>query len=204
MMKSSTLFLITIFLSEVGYSQTKTYVEEIVSWQKELDDHFRNEEESPLEKRDLKKFSGLEFYPIDSTYRVKARFLRTPASLPFNMPTTTERLPIYVKYGEATFTLGDKEFVLPIYQSQTLLNMEEMEDYLFLPFTDNTNAIETYGGGRYLDLKIPDGDYIIIDFNKAYNPYCAYNTRYSCPIPPKENNLSVEIRAGVKDWSEKH
>ena len=76
----------------------------------------------------------------------------------------------------------------------------EYEDYLFLPFTDKTNGDSSYGGGRYLDLKLPEGDSIIIDFNQAYNPYCAYNDKYSCPVPPKSNNLDIEVLAGVKTF----
>ncbi|MCK5678470.1 MAG: DUF1684 domain-containing protein, partial [Flavobacteriaceae bacterium] len=91
---------------------------------------------------------------------------------------------------------------LEIYQNQKLILTTDYEDYLFLPFTDKTNGESTYGGGRYLDLKIPDGDTTVIDFNKAYNPYCAYNHKYSCPIPPKANQLDVEINAGVKAYEE--
>ena len=199
-MKTLTLLLSAILWSGMTSAQTDPYKAEILKWQREMDEQLMDKEESPLGKKELKQFKGLDYYAIDSTFRVKARFVRTPNELPFNMPTTTERLPIYVKYGEAIFTLGGKEFTLPLYQSQTLLNVDAMEDYLFLPFTDDTNALETYGGGRYLDLSIPEGDFIIIDFNKAYNPYCAYNERYSCPIPPKANRLDIEIRAGVKDW----
>ena len=75
-------------------------------------------------------------------------------------------------------------------------------DYLFLPFTDLTSGVDTYGGGRYIDQKIPEGNSIIIDFNQSYNPYCAYNPRYSCPIPPPENDLLIEIMAGVKDFKQ--
>jgi uncharacterized protein (DUF1684 family) len=87
--------------------------------------------------------------------------------------------------------------MLNVYQSHTLREKEGYKDYLFLPFTDLTNGNETYGSGRYIDLRIPERETIIIDFNKAYNPYCAYNYGYACPIPPKENKLKVEIRAGV-------
>ena len=79
-----------------------------------------------------------------------------------------------------------------------LLDDEEFVDYLFLPFTDLTNGEATYAGGRYIDLAIPDGDTLIIDFNKSYNPYCAYNKKYSCPIVPKVNHLEIDINAGVK------
>ena len=79
----------------------------------------------------------------------------------------------------------------------------EYSNHLFIPFNDITNGVETYDAGRYIDLEIPKGDTIIIDFNKAYNPYCAYNDGYSCPIPPEENNLEVEVKAGVMAF-EKH
>ena len=96
------------------------------------------------------------------------------------------------------FDLKGKPFKLNIYQNQDLIKKEGFEDYLFLPFLDNTNGEESYGGGRYIDMRIPDGDTIIVDFNSAYNPYCAYNEKYSCPIVPRENYLDTEVRAGVK------
>ena len=96
------------------------------------------------------------------------------------------------------FDLKEKPFKLNIYQNQDLIKKEGFEDYLFLPFLDNTNGEESYGGGRYIDMRIPDGDTIIVDFNSAYNPYCAYNEKYSCPIVPRENYLDTEVRAGVK------
>ena len=87
-----------------------------------------------------------------------------------------------------------------IYQNLELISKPEYVDYLFVPFTDLTNGKGSYSGGRYIDTRIPPGKKIVLDFNKAYNPYCAYNGKYSCPIPPEENHLEVEIRAGVKDF----
>jgi uncharacterized protein (DUF1684 family) len=78
---------------------------------------------------------------------------------------------------------------------------EAYVDYLFLPFSDATNGNETYSGGRYIDLRIPTSDSVLIDFNKAYNPYCAYNPKYSCPIVPKQNRLPIPVRAGVKAFT---
>ncbi len=195
-------FYVALFLPVICYriAIAQSYKEEIKAWQKELNEHFVDENESPLGKKDRKKFNGLDFFPIDSSYRIVAQFIRTPNELPFNMPTTTDRLPVYVKYGEVTFELKGKTVVLPLYKSQTLLDTDARMDYLFLPFTDETNGIETYGGGRYLDLEVPKSNELIIDFNKSYNPYCAYNADYSCPIPPKENHIPVEINAGVKSW----
>jgi uncharacterized protein (DUF1684 family) len=119
------------------------------------------------------------------------------------MLTTTSRLAKYVKYGEATFKLDGKEDQLNIYQSLSLREKPAYKDYLFLPFTDETSGKESYSGGRYIDLTIPKGNKIIIDFNKAYNPYCAYNHKYSCPIPPKGNHLNIAIKAGVKRYQKK-
>jgi uncharacterized protein len=173
------------------------YLQEIRQYQQELNDSYRSPEKSPLEPEDLKEFSGLPFFPIDSGYRIEARFVRTPGSKPFKMPTSTSRLPIYEKYGEAHFELHGQKIVLPLYQSHELRTKAEYKNHLFLPFKDLTNGNESYGGGRYLDVSIPEGDTILLDFNKAYNPYCAYSSRYSCPIPPKENRLRIHIRAGV-------
>lgn len=114
------------------------------------------------------------------------------------MQTTTDRLPTYEKYGEAIFELNGKTITLSIYQSHDLRETEKYKNHLFLPFTDLTNGHETYGGGRYLNLSIPTGDTIVIDFNKAYNPLCAYNAKYYCPIPPKSNALQLPIQAGIK------
>src|SRR5690606_21025371 len=116
----------------------------------------------------------------------------------FEMPTTTERKPKYKKYGELTFVLLADTLKLSIYQNIGLITKPGYENYLFLPFKDLTNGKESYGGGRYLDLRIPQDSTLVLNFNLAYNPYCAYNHHYSCPIPPYENHLNVEIPVGVK------
>lgn len=175
-------------------------VESAREFQREINAEFRSPKKSPLSDQDRRTFRGLEFFPIDTNYVVKAKFVRTPSESPFAMRTTTDRVPIYVKYGEAYFTLKGKKYKLDLYQSQSLLSDPEYYDYLFLPFTDKTNGETTYSGGRYLDLRIPEGDSIILDFNKAYNPYCAYSGDYSCPIPPEENDLDLAIPAGVKKF----
>ena len=152
---------------------------------------------SPLTKADFKKFSSLEFFPINTSLYVEAKFIRTLNEEPFEMLTTTSRVAIYVKYGEAHFSIDDKGFQLNIYQNQELIKQEKYKSSLFLPFTDTTNGKESYVVGRYIDLEKPKGETIIIDFNQAYNPYCAYNDKYSCPVPPKENHLDIAINAGV-------
>ena len=192
----STLMILPVLTS--AQSDNPAYFQETQHYQQELNDEYADAKTSPLLPRDRRDFTGLPFYPIDTQYRVTARFVRTPGSRSFVMPTSTPRRAIYEKYGEVHFTLHDIAYQLPVYQSRALRETEEYRDHLFLPFTDLTSGNETYGGGRYLDLAIPQGDTVVIDFNKAYYPYCAYNSKYSCPIPPKENNLLVAIRAGVR------
>lgn len=171
-----------------------------VAYQQQLNKEYANPEESPLTKADLKKFSALDFYPVDKDYCVEAKFVRTPNEKPFEMPTTTARKPQYVKYGELYFTLQGKECRLDIFQNIELVKQDKYKKHLFLPFTDLTSGNGSYGGGRYIDLEQPEGHIMTIDFNKAYNPYCAYNHKYSCPIPPAQNDLKVEVKAGVKEY----
>ncbi len=176
-------------------------IQEVQDFQNELNEHFTNSETSILLPEDLENFTGLQFYPINLDFRVNAEFVRTPNEVPFLMPTTTDRLPEYIKYGELHFLLEDSLMVLNVYQN--LHPKEGYEDYLFLPFTDLTSGDGSYGGGRYIDLFIPEGNEMVLDFNKAYNPYCAYNAAYSCPIPPEENDLKIRIEAGVRHFKNK-
>lgn len=197
-MKNIILFIMFLITATV-FSQRDELMTEIRTIQKELNEHYANPKTSILLPEDLKEFKGLSFYPIDLKFRVEAEFLRTPDEKPFLMPTSTERTPEYVKFGEAHFTIDDEDFVLSLFQN-TRLTEDGDNNHLFLPVTDLTSGDGSYGGGRYLDLDIPEDNKIIIDFNKAYNPYCAYNPTYSCPIPPIENDLLIRIEAGVKDF----
>ena len=195
------LIIITILLLNISLAAQNTkQIKDAQKFQSKLNKEFASKEKSPLTEEDLKTFKALDFFEIDTNYIVTAKLKFYENSKPFKMQTTTDRLPIYKIYATATFKIKGVEHTLHIYQNQKLLITTDFEDYLFLPFTDKTNAVSTYGGGRYIDLKIPDGDTVVIDFNKAYNPYCAYNGKYSCPIPPKANNLNVEINAGVKAY----
>ncbi len=188
-----------LIVSTIGCAQEKelTHTEEIEEFQYEMNVHYADKKTSPLKKEDRKKFRSLKFFPIDESYRIVADFVRTPYEPIFEMQTSTDRKPLYTQYGIATFTIDEKELSLRVYQNQKLMLDPEYEDYLFIPFNDLTNGNETYDAGRYIDLEITNENTIVIDFNKAYNPYCAYNEKYSCPIPPRENDLVVEIKAGV-------
>ena len=195
-MKITVLLFLMVF--SIGCAQEKQMINAETEWQKEMNADFKDATKSPLKDKDRKDFTGLDFYKFDSTYVVTAKLTRTPDAKPFKMKTTTERRPDYVQFGVVTFNLKGKEYQLNIYQNLGLLDKEGYEDYLFLPFLDNTNGNGSYSGGRYTEARIPEGDTIVIDFNTAYNPYCAYNEKYSCPIVPRANYLDLEIEAGVK------
>jgi uncharacterized protein (DUF1684 family) len=181
------------------FSQTDTAViNDTKRFQKELISEYQNPSTSPLSSKAKKTFKGIHFYAIDTKYAVNAKFVRTLNEKPFQMTTSSGMRKTYVKYAEVIFTLDEKEYKLNVYQSQDLLQSPEYKDYLFIPFTDATSGDETYEGGRYIDLNIPKGDHIIINFNEAYHPYCAYTEGYNCPIPPAENTLPVKVEAGVR------
>ena len=178
------------------------YHNEIQAERDSINRVFSDPEKSILLPRDLKTFQGLPFYDIEEKYRVKCNFTKIDDAEPFRMQTSTTRLPVYKPYGVLTFVLDGKTHQLTVYQNLELIKKEEYKNYLFIPFTDLTSGNESYGGGRYLDTtteEVESGDFYL-DFNRCYNQYCAYNPNYSCPIPPQENHLDVEIRAGVKNW----
>ncbi|MBC8301513.1 MAG: DUF1684 domain-containing protein [Pelagibacterales bacterium] len=196
-------FLLVLFslLLILNCENKKRYDKSFTPFQKEMNEFFKDASISPLKEKDLKTFKGLDFFAFDSSYVVNADLTRTPEEKSFKMKTTTDRLPEYIKYGIVTFDLFNKSYSLNIYKNLEDINKEGYREYLFLPFLDDTNGFESYGGGRYIDLDIPEGNNLVIDFNSAYNPYCVYDEKYSCPIVPRDNYLSIKINAGVKAFA---
>jgi len=158
---------------------------------------YRDSAHTPLRPEDRAAFTELERFAPDMRYRVTARF-KPRTGKAFAMRTTTDRLPLYEAVGQLTFTLLGRKEKLTVYRNIELSKRPDYVNYLFVPFTDLTNGESTYGGGRYLDLQGPLGKEVELDLNRAYNPYCAYGGRYSCPIPPAENHLELPVEAGVK------
>nr|WP_315182781.1 DUF1684 domain-containing protein [uncultured Flavobacterium sp.] len=193
------LTLVLLVQLNFGFGQNK-FTDAVEKFQKELNAEYADAKTSPLMADDLATFKSLDFYPINEKFKVTARFVRTKKEKPFEMKTSTDRKPLYVKYGEAYFTIDGSDFKLNIYRNIELSKKAEYKDYLFLPFSDLTSGNESYIGGKYIDIKVPEGNTIIIDFNTSYNPYCAYNHKYSCPKVPLENDLNIEIKAGVKKF----
>ena len=190
------ILLFSLFLL-LNCDNRKRYNNDLTPFQREINDFFKDASVSPLKKRDLKNFRGLDFFTYDSTYLVTAKLTKTPKEKPFMMLTTTDMVVEYIKYGTVSFELLDNQYSLDIYKN---LEDPNERDNLFLPFLDDTNGNESYGGGRYINLSIPQGDNLIIDFNSAFNPYCVYDEKYSCPIVPRENYLPLEIKAGVMNF----
>ena len=197
MKKYFSLLLMMSFITLQAQDKTTETSQE---FQDNLNLEYADKAKSPLMEKDLKTFKSLDFFSINDKYIIEAKFIRTKKEKVFKMKTSTSRLPEYKKYGELHFSIDGVDCKLNVYQNIDLIKKPGFDDYLFLPFSDLTNGKETYIGGRYVDLRIQKGTTWKIDFNKAYNPYCAYNYEYSCPIVPLENDLNVSILAGVKKF----
>lgn len=198
---ASALILIGVMIilsARPAWAQDQDYLAKVEQHRKEKDEEFRDRDESPLDRKAIRKFKGLKYFPVDEKYRVKARMTLNPSPVLFKMPTTTTRLPEYTKYAELEFELEGRTFRLEVYRNPEINKRPGYEDYLFVPFTDTTNGEETYAMGRYLDFRVPDSDEVFLDFNLAYHPYCFYSDNFSCPIPPAANHLPVAIRAGER------
>lgn len=193
------LFFSFLLLSQVCLAQ-QAYTDSLQKFQQA----YVQNHEVVTANADKKK---MRFFPINKSYCVKASFEKVENSPWFGMATSGAIKRLYRVYGKASFTLNGKKQVLPIYQSQDLLQSAAYKNYLFLPFTDETTGKESYTGGRYIDIQTSDivNNTILLDFNKAYNPYCAYvSNKYSCPIPPPQNHLTVAVKAGEKSFEGAH
>jgi uncharacterized protein (DUF1684 family) len=180
-------------------SKAQDYNKEIYAHREQCRKDFITEERSPLKVEEIKY---LQYYEPDESYKVIADFSKTENAKAFDIPTMNGKTKEYIEYGKLKFKLQNREFILTVYQGIKLLENPETADYLFVPFTDSTNGNETYINGRYLEYHIGDikDSKLVIDFNLAYNPFCAYSDGYNCPRPPMENALAIAIRAGEKDF----
>lgn len=195
------LILTILLFAFAAHAQDYYGTDDVQKFREWRDKEFRIKSDSPLSDEDFLNFKGLNYFPVDEKYAVKAKFEKTVDAQSFLMPTSTGTSRKFNKYGVLTFELDGQNYTLNVYQSETAAKKPEYKKLLFIPFRDLTNGKETYGAGRYLDIKIPSGDEVILNFNLAYNPNCAYGTdKYSCPVPPRENFLQVKIFAGEKKF----
>lgn len=195
------ILLFLIFCSSFFFlhAQNDTYSDHIKDHREQYKAEFLKDSRSPIQKKRLLK--KLHFYSPDPQYCVDALFSATPDARPFELATYSGITKPYIQHGWLDFTIQGVPLRLAVYKSIRLGAMPGFEDYLFLPFKDATNGEQTYGGGRYMDLRTTDIDesgHLTLDFNKAYNPWCAYSEGYNCPVPPAVNHLDIKIDAGEK------
>ncbi len=197
-MLNSKIILIALAVLMPLTMQAQSFSDSIAQFRRHYKEEFITEERSPLKAADT---GYLEFFKADKHYRVTATFIATPDAQSFDMPTHSGKTKKFRQYGWIKFKLNKKALTLQVFQNLSLKDPKYKDD-LFLPFTDLTTYKETYGGGRYIDFSINDikDNKVTIDFNKCYNPYCAYAEGYNCPIPPVENRLPISIKAGEKMW----
>jgi hypothetical protein len=198
-MRGLKYYIISIFITcSLHLTAQTAYTDSLKLY---VDNYIKDHE---VVKGDDKQY--FRFFPVDKQYRVIASFQRTSESRWLSFQTSGNEKKMFRVYGAVSFKIHDTLVRLNLYQAQNLLADPKYSGYLALMFTDKTTGIETYDAGRYLDLDIADikNNLITIDFNKAYNPYCAYvKNRYNCPIPPRENDMPVAIRAGEKEYAKR-
>ena len=194
-------FFLLVGISSSGGGEIADVVriesEKVMKWRKERDQFFKTHQRSPLTAAEKKKFTGLHYFPFNARYCLEGRIERE--ILHINDPkyyatflTNKGTNKRYIRYGRFRFNLDGKDVVIEVYKSI-------LSDNLFIPFKDLTNGKETYEGGRYIDAEILAGYQMVLDFNIAYYPSCAYNEKFTCALPPKENYLPVEVKAGEKN-----
>jgi len=178
-----------------GEEGLATRAKRIETEREEKDRFFRESPSSPLRSKDQKTFRGLNYYPIDLRYVFFGKLERDPKGRKeyVKLPTNRGNFRTYIEEGVLRFRIEGEEFALTVYRFLGRSN-------LFLPFRDRTNGQETYENGRYLDVEMLNGEKVIVDFNTAHNPFCAYNEKYTCAYAPEENTLDVAIPCGEKKF----
>lgn len=188
--------LLSVIYSFMG-SDDSAYIKQIEQKREEKNNYMRTAADSPF-AQNAEEFKGLNYFPPDITYKVKAKLNPIENKKIIELQTSDGKAARYMEYAHAAFNVNGKELQLLILE---IIDMGPYRGTLFLAFGDETSTRETYGAGRYLDVKKTRGQSTItLDFNEAYNPYCAYNETYSCPLPPLENLLPVAINAGEKNY----
>jgi uncharacterized protein (DUF1684 family) len=176
-----------------GDSSTTSYEQTVMQERVQRDMQMR-EKESVLPPERRSAFQGLDYYPVDTTYRFTVPFQQRPTPDTMMLAENTGRIRPQVHVGRITVPLPSSDARLAVFRGAD----DDPRGRLWVPFADATNRDSTYEAGRYVDLTRTDGDSVIVDFNRAYNPTCAYNPEFACPLPPQENRLDVPIPAGEK------
>lgn len=190
------LIAVIIFFSVSSGETDSDYRSKVAEVRKERIGYLKTSKDSPFQQFD-KKFHPPSYFPIDPDYKVQARLERIQSIQRIPIQSSDGSTQFYNKFAYANFTLNGQTLKLLILKPSGF----GVPNTYFTAFADETSTITSYGGGRYLDLEIGKSDKVEIDFNLAYNPYCAYTAEYSCPLPPAENILTIAIAAGEKDYN---
>jgi uncharacterized protein (DUF1684 family) len=172
----------------------QTYIRTLLRDREKRDLFMKSSPESPFTEEGRERFAGLTYFPPDPTYRVPARLIPVGEEKVVPLTLTGGAVERYLEAAYAEFELQGGSYRLLLLRQSG----DDTTNRLFLAFRDSTSGRETYGGGRYLDLYQQNSNEVFIDFNRAYNPYCVYNSAYSCPLPPAENDLQLAVRAGER------
>lgn len=193
------LVILTAVMYAMSGGETPEQYQERIEKERERQFKFlKYNAESPLDEEQKKNLVSLDFYPIDPSYKIRAKLVPVEKKVMLQIPMTDGTLERYVKHSYAEFELKGNTHRLLLLQVADETDLRKF----FLAFADETSGKETYGGGRFLDVRRDGQNSITIDFNLVYNPYCTYNPDFACPIPPKENILDIPILAGEKNYKE--
>ncbi len=200
----ATLYVMLFFHPDLLQSENKIiqgkYTDSIYYNREDKYNEFADSLSSPFNELERDSFHGFNYFTPNIEFRIEGEFTVDTSSSVFGMKTTTTRTPTYRKYGYIDFILNDTNCRLTAFQNMDYKDDSVYGGNLFVPFKDLTNIFESYGAGRYIDIKIPTTHSVVLDFNEAYNPYCAYSERWSCPLVPFDNHLSIHIPAGEKRY----
>ncbi len=200
-MKKISIILSFLIIAFLGYwflirvKPNPNYANHISIYRHERSEFFRYSPDSPFLIQKV-NFTYLDYFPANPDFRIEAKFEKSAKPDTLELPTSTGTTDKFIILGKARFQLKEKVNTLLV-----LGSTNPNDKTLFIPFLDKTSGNSTYGAGRYLDIEPSNGNTILLDFNKSYNPYCAYTDGYTCPFPPKENRLSIVIAAGEKSYS---
>lgn len=192
--------LVLFYFVRESFLSDDNYLIPLKKEREEKDLSFRGRTNSPFEEAERRAFKNLVYYDPNLDYRVRVKLEDIEPKDTVHMPMTNGSTEAYLRYALANFELKGEPQRLTLYKK-----IKEEKEELFVPFTDKTNGFDTYGGGRYLDVPFQEGARMVtLDFNRAYSPFCAYNPDYVCPVPPKENRLTVAVEAGEKNYENAH
>lgn len=193
---ASIIILTAVIYAMSGGETPEQYIERVEKERERQFKFLKYNAESPLTDEQKRNLDSLDYFAVDPDYRVRARLVPVDQRVMIQIPMTDGTMERYIKQTYAEFELQGKTHRLLLLQAADEVDRRNY----FLAFADDTSGEETYGGGRFLDVRRDGQNSITIDFNLVYNPYCTYNPDYACPIPPKENLLTIPVRAGEKNY----